>query len=784
MNVYKRPLFMQQGGMARVPVPTPPAAMRPATAPSGAMPPMRPASAPMGAPGAPPRPPAQDVAGIASMVSQKGQMELDQAQGPEQIINAFRGNQKPLEARYQELAQYVGPQDATATPISVLTMVQPALMMTAKGAADSGIGELMANVAGKVNMESAPGQANRMGQGLGNIMMSRQAPQPAGMAQGGVVGKFDKGGNPLVEYYKQDLPAFQEILAPSQQDKDAAKRQLFFDIAQRGLAMAGGAGGTGNVASQLANVFQTLPGTYAAQQAELRKGERAAQQAALQSASGRLQAQREQQAKAAESAAEASRRQGEAYQKFIYDMTLANNEAMLEAKNKGVGFKGLIAVDTTTNLPIADGGIFNVEDPQDRQRMNTFQAGRQNITFVEVPKLSDLSRTNAAPDMKRVRNPDGTVSNFNASDSAQYDAYETAINDGGVEIGIEALKPDELVGPLDVRSITTYTSKLASGEKLESGEISALSQNITDYLAPKPAFRRSNATGELEPYTIRNQLSSPVVENINTAINDGRLPETFRQIISGVSAPSATPSSVTGSSLEASPQPLAPPTTEQPAVGPTRAEQLGVVVDDDIIRAADMPGEMFLQSDFTDIVGSRERVKQVAGAATVPVLRFFEGFVPGAGWLAGKLEKSEGESELVSGLNNLNTGLMTKFMQTRTGKAAQDERSKFDELIPTPYSFLRQPEQFVNDYKALYRTFAQQYADDIDLLNSPSAMSNDDRNELLQSINANLTALRDLRGVIEGAEKSLNRYTNEIRVSPQEASRSIQRARDAALGNN
>jgi hypothetical protein len=193
MNVYKRPLFMQQGGMARVPVPTPPAAMRPATAPSGAMPPMRPASAPMGAPGASPRPPAQDVAGIASMVSQKGKMDLDRAQGPEQIINAFRGNQKPLEARYQELAQYVGPQDATATPLSVLTMVQPSLMMTAQGASESGIGELMANVAGGVNMESAPGQPNRMGQGLGNLMMSRQAPQPAGMAQGGVVGKFERG---------------------------------------------------------------------------------------------------------------------------------------------------------------------------------------------------------------------------------------------------------------------------------------------------------------------------------------------------------------------------------------------------------------------------------------------------------------------------------------------------------------------------------------------------------------------------------------------------------------
>ena len=378
-----------------MPVPTPPAAMRPAAAPSGAMPPMRPASAPMGAPGAPPRPPAQDVAGIASMVSQKGQMELDQAQGPEQIINAFRGNQKPLEARYQELAQYVGPQDATATPLSVLTMVQPSLMMTAQGASESGIGELMANVASGVDMESAPGQPNRMGQGLGNLMMSRQAPQPAGMAQGGVVGKFEKGGNPLVEYYKQDLPAFQEILAPSQGDKDAAKRQLFFDIAQRGLAMAGGAGGTGNVASQLANVFQTLPQTYSAQQAELRKGERAAQQAALQSASGRLQVQREQQAKAAESAAEASRKQGEAYQKFIYDMTLANNKAMLEAKNKGEEFEGVSVVDPKgTQL-----GVLNTLSPTFESDLAEIKTNNPGAQVVKIPDLKDLFPAADVPEL-------------------------------------------------------------------------------------------------------------------------------------------------------------------------------------------------------------------------------------------------------------------------------------------------------------------------------------------------------------------------------------------------
>jgi hypothetical protein len=388
-DIYKRPLFMQQGGMARVPMPTPPAAMRPSTAPQGAMPPMRPAAAPM----APAARPTDQASGIASMVSDKAKADLAQAQGPEQIINAFRGNQKPLEARYEELAQYVGPQDATSTPISVLTMVQPALMMTAKGAADSGIGELMANVAGNVNMESAPGQANRMGQGLGNIMMSRQAPQPAGMAQGGVVGKFDKGG--IVEYYKQDLPAFQEILAPSQQDKDAAKRQLFFDIAQRGLAMAGGAGGTGNVASQLANVFQTLPGTYAAQQAELRKGERAAQQAALQSAAGRVGEDREQQAKAAESAAEASRRQGEAYQKFIYDMTLANNKAMLEAKNKGEEFEGVSVVDPKgTQL-----GVLNTLSPTFESDLAEIKTNNPGAQVVKIPDLKDLFPAADVPEL-------------------------------------------------------------------------------------------------------------------------------------------------------------------------------------------------------------------------------------------------------------------------------------------------------------------------------------------------------------------------------------------------
>jgi hypothetical protein len=570
MNVYKRPLFMQQGGMARVPVPTPPAAMRPATAPSGAMPPMRPASAPMGAPGAPPRPPAQDVAGIASMVSQKGKMDLDQAQGPEQIINAFRGNQKPLEARYQELAQYVGPQDATATPLSVLTMVQPSLMMTAKGASESGIGELMANVAGGVNMESAPGQPNRMGQGLGNLMMSRQAPQPAGMAQGGVVGKFAEGGNPLVEYYKQDLPAFQEILAPSQQDKDAAKRQLFFDIAQRGLAMAGGAGGTGNVASQLANVFQTLPGTYAAQQAELRKGERAAQQAALQSAAGRVGSDREQAAKLAELNLEAKLKREEQNTKFIYDLTLARDKAM----NERVPFDGL-AVYGSDGTQLA---ILNQNSPTFDADLASIKETNPNAQTGNIPDFKDLFST--------------------ASDTFSNAAANALFNRS------------------DLRQALLTGQNPVSAEDLDT-----LNQAIV--MNTKPQLRRvqNPDTLQMEDISVPTRLSDPWNDAILAAANRGlnvQVPDYLKPQLSG--------------SLEPSPPGSTEPGTEEqaPGLGPVSAEFTGeeqAIVD----QIPDIDDSAFVDWNPADSFGTQAQVDAFVNSVVPKVVNFFTGSEAGAG---------------------------------------------------------------------------------------------------------------------------------------------------------
>jgi hypothetical protein len=553
-----------------VPVPTPPAAMRPATAPSGAMPPMRPASAPMGAPGAPPRPPAQDVAGIASMVSQKGKMDLDQAQGPEQIINAFRGNQKPLEARYQELAQYVGPQDATATPLSVLTMVQPSLMMTAKGASESGIGELMANVAGGVNMESAPGQPNRMGQGLGNLMMSRQAPQPAGMAQGGVVGKFAEGGNPLVEYYKQDLPAFQEILAPSQGDKDAAKRQLFFDIAQRGLAMAGGAGGTGNVASQLANVFQTLPGTYAAQQAELRKGERAAQQAALQSAAGRVGSDREQAAKLAELKLEAQLKSDEMRTKFIYDLTLARDKAM----NEGIEFDGL-AVYGSDGTQLA---ILNQNSPTFDADLASIKETNPNAQTGNIPDFKDLFST--------------------ASDTFSNAAANALFNRS------------------DLRQALLTGQNPVSAEDLDT-----LNQAIV--MNTKPQLRRvqNPDTLQMEDISVPTRLSDPWNDAILAAANRGlnvQVPDYLKPQLSGSLEPS-------------SPGPTEPGTEEQaPGLGPVSAEFTGeeqAIVD----QIPDIDDSAFVDWNPADSFGTQAQFDAFVNSVVPKVANFFTGSEAGAG---------------------------------------------------------------------------------------------------------------------------------------------------------
>lgn len=245
---------------------------------------------------------------------------LDSAEDAEGIINAIRGNQRPLQERYAELGTIVGEDDARATPESVLALVQPTIMMTEQGVLDSGIGELMQNIAGSVDMETESGQPTAMGSGIGELMMQGQ-PEPQQYRYGGPV-RLENGGDPytavlkqfgiqsfdpMLQYdtqvqqgYETRLPLYESVMG-GDQAKKLAQSGLFFDIARAGLNLAGGVDpSTGQsmtnlpLAAQLARA--ATPVATSAQEAgqAVQRAEIAPRLAALQAAEAQERARIEQ----------------------------------------------------------------------------------------------------------------------------------------------------------------------------------------------------------------------------------------------------------------------------------------------------------------------------------------------------------------------------------------------------------------------------------------------------------------------------------------------------------
>mgnify|MGYP003132465011 CR=1 FL=1 len=228
---------------------------------------------------------------VGEMYASEMMTRLDAAEDPKSMIDAFRGNEKPLEARYTELAGFVGEADAQQTPESVLAMVQPTIMMTEEGAVDSGIGELMQGLVQSVEMEPE----SQMAQGVGELMaMGAGNTPPVNFNQGGpvMVRKFQTGtppggpkdqkpepldlGTSLMPYYKEAqgirrgiLGTPQDRAAQLEEQKRLTQAQMLFDIAQAGLQFAGSTDGR-SVAERLAN-------SLAESQLAPRIGERAAQ---------------------------------------------------------------------------------------------------------------------------------------------------------------------------------------------------------------------------------------------------------------------------------------------------------------------------------------------------------------------------------------------------------------------------------------------------------------------------------------------------------------------------
>ena len=263
-NIYQRPLFRQMGGPTTAPSPMP-AAQAVSTDVTSQLKSMEQAAS-------------NEMEAVGAQYVDNMVSGLDNAENTEEVINAIRGNDKPIQARYEELAGIVGDQDAQSTPESVLALVQPTMMMTEQGALDTGIGELVQSLTGDIAMETETGAPTAMGQGIGELMMGAAEPVQQ-YANGGVVQHFQSGGvgnvapnlqnvtnfqqpfqvpaalqplmqgfTPMTDFstsqlqksFETRVPLYEQLLGDTENRRQQAKAKLSFDIAKAGLALASG----------------------------------------------------------------------------------------------------------------------------------------------------------------------------------------------------------------------------------------------------------------------------------------------------------------------------------------------------------------------------------------------------------------------------------------------------------------------------------------------------------------------------------------------------------------
>ena len=193
---------------------------------------------------------------------------LDASQDYEQAINSVRGDQMPIQARYEELASFVGPDDAARTPESVLALVQPVMQMAE---VDQGIGSIAPDAMGG----EAPMTPEMAGGIMSNVpdAVPMEVGPPENFSQGGAARdkndqvRYYADGGP-VQYFAPDnqnrvvdtnadaelkaeldkrLGLFQELGLGSQEERArslenqrrASKSGMLFDIADAALRFAG-----------------------------------------------------------------------------------------------------------------------------------------------------------------------------------------------------------------------------------------------------------------------------------------------------------------------------------------------------------------------------------------------------------------------------------------------------------------------------------------------------------------------------------------------------------------
>ncbi len=170
---------------------------------------------------------------------------------------------------------------------------------------NSGIGNLMQQITGEVDMMTESGQPTDMGRGVGSLMMAGapEAPAPQNFRQGGAVQKFDLGGavaelnlDDVKTRYEKLSPLFLDITSEGREQEAAERAKLdemmfYSQLGQLGLNLASGSGRGGSFVSELAEAAKEPAANLAALGAQaqerrsaIRAEDRAARSAAFQGA--------------------------------------------------------------------------------------------------------------------------------------------------------------------------------------------------------------------------------------------------------------------------------------------------------------------------------------------------------------------------------------------------------------------------------------------------------------------------------------------------------------------
>jgi len=323
------------------------------------------------------------------MQAQQSMTSLDDAESAEEVMNAMRGDEASVEERRMELADIVGPEDAQQTPESVLTLVQPVMMMAQ---VDQGIGGLAQEQMGQpVSGDMAQGIMSTVDMG------AEEGPAPVNFKYGGVVG-MQAGGDPLTASYQSRLPLYEQIAgidpAEIQRQKELDQAQMLFALAQGGLQLASPADRRMSTAEKLAlagqGVLQNISGITAG--AAQRKAQqdaimRQAKFGALQAAEADLTAK----AKAAQELKIQEIKGAQDLAKMERQAVLDTNvQSVLEGlKQRGrIELKGIEGAQNMTLEELKQSGAITLEDYRQVNRQALQQMQNDNAKDIELLRQS------------------------------------------------------------------------------------------------------------------------------------------------------------------------------------------------------------------------------------------------------------------------------------------------------------------------------------------------------------------------------------------------------------